>query len=340
MNASLDTWTLIFLVAALQGLLLAYLIYQQKSSQSNYLAWLEVAFSTLIFYYVLFWTGYLQHLPTYVNLLGGLVYVFGPLLLFHIQPELPGKPLHFLPLLVFCIYFFSLPFLPAATREFILPVQAMLQVIHLMTYGVVAWKCSKQNLRLQVLTGLFGGYSLTHLLYYLFVWTSILNPLYDYMISFAECSVMYFGGYMMLVQPNSFSSKDAPKYDKSKLSESAAEAILADIKKYMEIRKGYLNNDLKLHQLAEELSLSVNHISQVINELEGCNFPDFVNRYRIEEAKKLILDQTKAYKIIQIAYLSGFNNKATFNSAFKKFVGMQPTRYKESVAGENKGKRS
>lgn len=327
MNVTFDSWTMIFLVASVQGLLLAYFIYQKRALHTRFLALLEVAFSVLIFYYVLYWTNFLPNLPRFVNLLGGLVYLFGPLLVFHIRPTTSFKFAHFIPAGAFVIYYFVLPFLPAP--QLAIRIQVMLQILHLLIYSGWAWSMCKESLN-RWLVRLFATYTATHLAYYLMVWTAVINPLYDYMISFAACGVMYFGGYMVLIKPTPDEST-APKYDKSKLSESAAEAILSEIKNYMEVEKGYLNNDLKLHQMAEALSLSANHISQVINELEGCNFTDFVNRYRIEEAKKLIVDNRKAYKIIQIAYMSGFNNKATFNSAFKKFVGMQPTRYKAEL---------
>ena len=103
--------------------------------------------------------------------------------------------------------------------------------------------------------------------------------------------------------------------------------LLERIKRFLELKKVYLT-DLKLYDIASELSTSSVAVSHAIHEFESCHFTDFINQYRVEEAKRLILDESRSLKIIQIAYLSGFNNKFTFNVAFKKFVGMSPSEFR------------
>ena len=76
-----------------------------------------------------------------------------------------------------------------------------------------------------------------------------------------------------------------------------------------------------------QMEVQPHHISQVINELEEKHFSDYINTYRIEDAKKMLL--ASDHKIIHVAYDTGFNNKASFNNAFKKHTGMSPTQYKE-----------
>ncbi|WP_165829033.1 helix-turn-helix domain-containing protein [Flavobacterium sp. HTF] len=92
--------------------------------------------------------------------------------------------------------------------------------------------------------------------------------------------------------------------------------------------KVYLENDLSLPKLAQRLDASCNETSFVINELYQDNFYNYINRYRIEEAKSLLLSN-KYYQlnILGIAYESGFNSKTTFNTTFKKFTGMSPTQF-------------
>jgi AraC-like DNA-binding protein len=70
----------------------------------------------------------------------------------------------------------------------------------------------------------------------------------------------------------------------------------------------------------------------LINEEFLVNFYDFVNKYRVEEAKRLLLDNNRNYKIIAIAYEVGFNSKATFNRVFKKFTGLTPSDFKENIS--------
>jgi AraC-like DNA-binding protein len=77
--------------------------------------------------------------------------------------------------------------------------------------------------------------------------------------------------------------------------------------------------------------MSPNHLSQVINQLEGKNFFDFVNAYRVEEVKrKMADDRSKKLTLLAIALESGFNSKTSFNMVFKKMTGQTPSQYYKS----------
>jgi AraC-like DNA-binding protein len=96
----------------------------------------------------------------------------------------------------------------------------------------------------------------------------------------------------------------------------------------MEQDKLYLENELNLAQVAEKLGTSIHNTSYLINTVTGTNFHQFVNHYRVEEAKKLLCsDLFKEQNILGVAFQSGFNSKTTFNTTFKKFTGMSPTQY-------------
>jgi YesN/AraC family two-component response regulator len=90
----------------------------------------------------------------------------------------------------------------------------------------------------------------------------------------------------------------------------------------------YLEYDLKLNVLAEKLDKSVHHISQAINQNANMSFPDFINSFRIEEAKKKLLEPKPA-TIFAISLDVGFNSKAAFYTAFKKFTSQTPTEFKK-----------
>jgi AraC-like DNA-binding protein len=97
---------------------------------------------------------------------------------------------------------------------------------------------------------------------------------------------------------------------------------------FMEREKPYLDSELSLPKLAEQMNVSVHFLSQVINTSLNENFFQFINRYRIEESKKLLVCDSKAhYTIVQIAYDAGFNSKTTFNTTFKKLTGISPSEY-------------
>ena len=70
---------------------------------------------------------------------------------------------------------------------------------------------------------------------------------------------------------------------------------------------------------------------QIINEKMGRNFLDFVNQYRVEEAKGMLTDENRNHlTVLSIAYDAGFNSKTAFYSAFKKQTGTSPTKYRKS----------
>ena len=124
------------------------------------------------------------------------------------------------------------------------------------------------------------------------------------------------------------SSKEE-KYKKSGLSEARATKIQHDLKQLMEKEKPYLNCDLTLIALAEQLGIPANYLSQVINTKEEVSFADLINGYRVNA----VIDQIKAGKLdahtlLGIAFDSGFNSKASFNRAFRKHTGFTPTDFK------------
>jgi AraC-like DNA-binding protein len=89
--------------------------------------------------------------------------------------------------------------------------------------------------------------------------------------------------------------------------------------------KAYANAELTLTDLARQLDTNSSHLSKVINTGFGKNFNDFINYYRVEEVKQqLQSDRAGQVTIMSIAYDAGFNSKATFNRAFKKFTGKNP----------------
>ena len=121
------------------------------------------------------------------------------------------------------------------------------------------------------------------------------------------------------------------KYKTSAL-DSAMSAVLRDeLEKHMNAERPYLESQLTLPQLAEELRISPNYLSQVINEQLQKNFFDFINEYRVAEAKsKLAPGNATKRSIADIAYESGFNSKSAFYTAFKKHVGTTPSEFRTS----------
>ena len=115
---------------------------------------------------------------------------------------------------------------------------------------------------------------------------------------------------------------------KQRLADGELNAIKNRLVFLMDEEKIYLDNELNLPQLAKRLAVSSHDLSYALNRGFNKNFFEFVNAYRVAEAKKLMLsDKYKHLNILGIAYSSGFNSKTTFNISFKKETHLSPTQF-------------
>jgi ligand-binding sensor domain-containing protein/AraC-like DNA-binding protein len=98
----------------------------------------------------------------------------------------------------------------------------------------------------------------------------------------------------------------------------------------MEVEKVYRDEKISIQSLAKQLSIPPYQLSQLLNEKMNQSFPDFINSYRIEEAKEILTGpEGKEKKNVTVAFDVGFNSVAAFYRAFKKFTGMTPQQYKK-----------
>lgn len=178
----------------------------------------------------------------------------------------------------------------------------------------------------------FMGYVISYVSYFVLVETIDFQVEYDYMISFTMSGFIFGIGYLNLLNPSIINEAHNGrfKYESSSLGNKQAEKYLEKLLDFMEQEKPYLEGDLKISDLADQLSIPSHHLSQIINDRLGKNFFEFVNSYRVEEAKKMLSDPGKSdFKILRVAFEAGFNNKTTFNIAFKEEVGTTPSSYRK-----------
>jgi AraC-like DNA-binding protein len=100
----------------------------------------------------------------------------------------------------------------------------------------------------------------------------------------------------------------------------------------MAAERPYLDSNLNLVKLAERLDLTPHKLSYTINAGYQLNFFQFVNQYRVEKAKELLLNNHQNYTVLAIAFESGFNSKTAFNTTFKKICGQTPTEFAKAHA--------
>ena len=117
------------------------------------------------------------------------------------------------------------------------------------------------------------------------------------------------------------------RYEKSMLVGIDTNIIQNRLDELMRGDELFRDSDISLPAVAEKLSITPHQLSQLLNERMNTGFWDFVNRYRIEEAKRLLRENPDA-NIISVCFQVGFNTKSTFNSAFKKIAGMTPREFK------------
>lgn len=120
------------------------------------------------------------------------------------------------------------------------------------------------------------------------------------------------------------------KYERSSLTQEQAEKAEKLLLAVMENDRLYLDEDLSLRSLSEKAGLPSAHVSQVLNERLKKNFYDFVNSFRVEEAKRILRDPRRDnQKILVIAFDTGFASKGAFNRVFKKYTGLTPSEFKD-----------
>jgi AraC-like DNA-binding protein len=155
---------------------------------------------------------------------------------------------------------------------------------------------------------------------------------------------LYLLGYRSLKQPEikleapvalpEAGTEDIPEisYRKSGLNEKQSQIYLNNLAELMESEKPFLNNKLKLSDLAGLLGISTHNLSEVINTKLNQNFYDFINKRRVEEVKKLIEnDRGSKFSILALGFEAGFSSKSAFYTSFKKVTGITPAQYRENL---------
>ncbi|MEW7290944.1 helix-turn-helix domain-containing protein [Aquimarina sp. 2304DJ70-9] len=361
---SFDTWTSMFLLVSSLGFFLSIILSINKNGRTNNLPiiLLILGFSFILIQYVFFWTKY-ESLYPYVYFFDSSWYLaFGPLLYSYLirfyRKSFKIKWYHFLPAVIsfflngyyliksngfqnldeyrgdilFSIFWpLRSPWLPALSM-----------VIYLITirdftsfykrdkdsqYEAIRKKWSN------LLLNLFSVFTVSYISYYVLVKFPFFNVGWDYTISFSMTISIYAIGYMVYKEPSIFNGELLSNLflkegtNNGELTENTKDEFYEKLLNYITQNKPYLDNNLRLVQLADNIGFSTHILSKLINEKSRKNFNQFINEYRLEEAKKMLLEDAEI-SIKTIYFDVGFNNKATFNTAFKSKFNCTPSEYK------------
>ncbi|MBC7643365.1 MAG: helix-turn-helix transcriptional regulator [Flavobacterium sp.] len=118
------------------------------------------------------------------------------------------------------------------------------------------------------------------------------------------------------------------------ISDESNDKDVQKIKTFIAIDKNYLNVDLSIETIANQLKISARNISKTIKKQTNFETVDYINSLWVAKAKKCLVDLTfENYTIAAIGFECGFNSNSTFYRVFAKFVKMSPTQYKQENGG-------
>ncbi len=358
MQPSLDTWTSGFLLAAFMGLFLFVVLITDRNKKNYPIAFLILSFSIILFQYVLYWTRYQQDYPYFMILPTVCYFSTGPLLYLYFL-NLYKKTirfnyaLHFLPasLMLLSNIVLWLKYLGITTIN--IPFLSFIQRSHwyisshmiLYTLLIVVLIFRNNNLNSEftkvrdnwarVLVVLYALFILSYISYYTLVNFSFFNVEWDYMISMMMSASIYTIGYFIYKQPSVFNGEllsniFLPIKNKNESFEtSMLNEFYENLTKHMDLQKPYIDNELRLVNLADQLGFSTHLLSKIINKKYGRNFNNFVNDYRLKEAE-ILLQKEDGLIIKHIYFDVGFNNKNSFYKAFKQKNNCTPSQFRNN----------
>ncbi len=364
---SFNSWTLLFIpiifIAFLQSLLF-FTWSQRFHSSTKFLAWLTLVIAVIMTSYVLYWTKFAFDFSYLVNWYHPLYFAIGPLYYLYLRTIFSANSiiktssiaLHFVPFLL--VFICSLPLLLRAydiqlkwpNDIVFIGTHYLFKLAHLTIYFIASlsiFRHEKQiddyiNAWSKVIIACFGLFLLANISYYVLVSWEGFQITHDYFISIVMALSILAIGVFGFIQPEVFRSvpvikalQPIKKYRTSGLTENASLSLKKELEDLMKEHEVYKENELRLQDLANYLNASKHHVSQVINTHYGVNFFDFINTYRIEHVARLLCNPNRNKDtIIQLAYDAGFNNKVSFNKAFKQHFNMTPSAYRKLKSKE------
>jgi YesN/AraC family two-component response regulator len=116
--------------------------------------------------------------------------------------------------------------------------------------------------------------------------------------------------------------------------EKKMDQIHVRVQEFLSEKKAFLQQRYSLSQLALDIDIPRHHLSTFINHYYDINFNDLINKYRVSYSKEMIINgEWKQKKLSAIAEESGFNNRNTFTTAFKKVTGQNPSVFLRRTKG-------
>lgn len=358
----MNVWEVLILFFAFQGVIFV-ILFSLKGRTANRLFALFLAFFSYdLFYCVLYWSRFNEDLfavlrCTYyipLSLYGGIFYLYVRTLTTY-RPLGWKDLLHAFPLLLVAYQFGPYIILPIAKKIQIQQAGTMSQYINelewghfaqvmiMFIYAVTAYaqfsrhyqKDPDLGIWLKFIFAAFLTFACSHIAYSILYQLYVIPYEYDYFIVFFMILFIGLVTYFAFMYTHVFNGISIDqlipfaKYEKTGLSDEFSQELKSRLVQIMQQEKPYLDPDIRLDTIADLLDISRHHASQIINQHFSLHFYDFINKYRIQDAEHILRDPKSQLSITDVAYQTGFNNRISFYKAFKKYMGMNPSEYRE-----------
>lgn len=121
---------------------------------------------------------------------------------------------------------------------------------------------------------------------------------------------------------------DGSKYSSSRITGLDVNDIVKKMDQLMKNEEIFSEPNLSLPQFAEKLSINTHQLSEILNRHLKISYYDYVNQYRIEKAKSILLNYSDI-SVTRIIYDIGYNSSSSFYCAFQKATGLSPKKFRE-----------
>jgi len=359
---NINFWAIGAVAAAAQGVFLSVALFSKKENRlpNRLLGVLLLLLSVTLAEWAFWWTKLIEQVPGMKAVSYGFQLLYGPLLLLYFEATFERKTLnikslwHLLPfsILVFLLSPFYLRFFPkiAASLEWVPPLVRqwwfpVLVFAQMTAYGIWLSVRFRRHVRKngelkrwsRWLLAAYWGIVLTFIFYRVSPWFGLTAQEWRYLVAASLTAFIYLVAWLGYIEPRVFAgmplreAMNPVKYRHSALNSEHSTALFRRISDLLEQEKLYRDSELSLDFLAKKLNAQRHHVSQAINEQGGKSFSEFVNEYRVQEARQLLAATKKQeMNAIEVAYQVGFGTKNAFNLAFKKLTGMTPSAYRQA----------
>ena len=302
------------------------------------------------------------HYPIVYWLNNGNLFLFGPLIYFFIKMVKSGKIpsrsemlLHLSPFMI--IKTGTLLLGPTGLGAKLLPSSFFVGLNHFLTFHGIAYASISLLIALNVKSKSnhkLSAFSFWMAILYFIGWISSFFGMQLEWYGLSVAATMWTITYVLMLtmifiitvqlmlydkvqtSQGNFIELDKPKYQKSPIRTSDSKTLIDTLNHALQKDKLYLDPELNRTKLAAHIGVSPHILSQLLNNHLNKSFSEYINEYRIEEAKRKIIDPVyNDYTILAIAYESGFKSKSSFQRLFKKYNDMTPSEYLEKMRKNN-----